>query len=102
LSRHKLAHLPVVNHASEVKAPHDKSMLEELGIDHRDTSTQYSKAIKDYLKSDSRTASAYKTMCSIMGSKVLLTKYAPPAEPVSRFHRPRPDWAMGLPKAVQS
>ena len=74
---HWLAHIPVVNLASDAVAPHDQSMLELLGIDPRDTSNQFIKAIRDYLKDGHTNESSYKTMIAVMGSKMLLTRYAP-------------------------
>jgi hypothetical protein len=72
-----LAHIPVINLASDAVAPHDPSMLELLGIDPRDTTNQYIKAIRDFIKDGAKIESSYKTLLAITGSKWLLTRYAP-------------------------
>jgi hypothetical protein len=63
-------------------------MLELLGIDPRDTSNQFIKAIRDYLKDGHTNESSYKTMIAVMGSKMLLTRYAPSLAPDYRPLKP--------------
>jgi hypothetical protein len=74
---HWLAHIPVVNLASDAVAPHDQSMLEELGIDPRDLTNQFIKAIRDFIKHGHESDGSYAEMNAILGSKMLLTRYAP-------------------------
>jgi hypothetical protein len=76
-----LEHLPVVNLASDAVAPHDPSMLELLGIDPRDLTNQYIKAIRDFIKDGANSESSYKTLLAATGSKWLLTRYAPTVAP---------------------
>jgi hypothetical protein len=78
---HPYKHLPVVNLASDAVAPHDPSMLELLGIDPRDLTNQYIKAIRDFIKDGANSESSYKTLLAATGSKWLLTRYAPTVAP---------------------
>src|ERR1035437_97329 len=85
---HWLSHIPVVNLASDAVAPHDQSMLEELGIDPRDLTNQFIKGIRDFIKHGHESDGSYAQMNASLGSKTQLARYAPSLAPDYRPLKP--------------